>query len=145
MFDFAPWMNFSSRRIGSCNILIGSNDGSLLVVKESPPRGSFVDVRLRSLDDDVGSERRALSRTSGLQQDVGIERWTLRQWCNENPARLRWWSGEVPAVVRRGSCGGPAGLLRWFGGSPAAVEEELPPSLPPSLLASLAWPLSCEE
>ncbi|XP_020680351.1 uncharacterized protein LOC110098000 isoform X2 [Dendrobium catenatum] len=47
LFDFASWMMFPSGRIGSYNILIGSNDGRLLVVKDSP----FVVVRLRcSLD-----------------------------------------------------------------------------------------------
>ncbi|KAH0436726.1 hypothetical protein IEQ34_026354 [Dendrobium chrysotoxum] len=32
-FDFAPWTTFPSCRIGSDDILIGSNDGSSLAVK----------------------------------------------------------------------------------------------------------------
>ncbi|PKU80693.1 hypothetical protein MA16_Dca024667 [Dendrobium catenatum] len=88
----------------------------------------------------VGTECRALNRTSVLWQDVG-----------SSVGRRDWTSG-LKAVVRRGFCGGPAVVRRgsvvvrrwsgevlwWSGGGPAAVEEELLPSLLPLFSSSLS-------
>ncbi|XP_020680459.1 homeobox-leucine zipper protein HOX8-like, partial [Dendrobium catenatum] len=52
LFDIAPWTTFPSSRIGSQNILVGSNDGSSLAVKIKffPFVRFFVAIRLHSLD-----------------------------------------------------------------------------------------------
>ncbi|PKU82915.1 hypothetical protein MA16_Dca006213 [Dendrobium catenatum] len=55
----------------------------------------------------VGTECRALNRTSSLRQDVG-----------SSVGRRDWTSG-LKAVVRRGFCGGPAVVRRGSGGGPA--------------------------
>ncbi|PKU78206.1 hypothetical protein MA16_Dca012326 [Dendrobium catenatum] len=66
----------------------------------------------------VGTECRALNRTSVLWQDVGSSV-GRRDWTSG--LKVVVWRGS--AVVRRGSCGDPAVVRRGFCGGPAVVRR----------------------